>query len=119
MTRRILGEATLDDSQVHRYFPNSIGMVSDWRKRCPVYEVPFSALYASVVKKSDHRRPLHLGDGSHVEYHAGHPLLCRHRPGRRHLRRTLLGFLPNGSSPSCKKTVSSSTNGTCDTASAA
>ena len=50
MTRRILGEATLDDSQVHQYFPDSIGMVSDWRKRGPVYEVPFSTLYSSAVK---------------------------------------------------------------------
>lgn len=24
--------------------------VSDWRKRCPVYEVPFSTLYTSAVK---------------------------------------------------------------------
>ena len=50
MTRRILGEAVLDDSQVHQYFPDSIGMVSDWRKRGPVYEVPFSTLYSAAVK---------------------------------------------------------------------
>ena len=50
MTRRILGETTLDDSQAHRFFPDSIGMVSDWRKRGPVYEVPFSTLYCAAVK---------------------------------------------------------------------
>ena len=50
MTRRIVGEAILDDTQVHQFFPDSIGMVSDWRKRGPVYEVPFSTLYSSGVK---------------------------------------------------------------------
>lgn len=50
MTRRIVGEYTLHDTQVHTFFPDSIGMVSDWRKRGPVYEVPFSTLYSKDVK---------------------------------------------------------------------
>ena len=50
MTRRIVGEYTLDESQMHTCFPDSIGMVSDWRKRGPVYEVPFSTLYSCTVK---------------------------------------------------------------------
>ena len=50
MTRRIVGESTLDDAQVHTYFEDSIGMVSDWRKRGPIYEVPFSTLYSGKVK---------------------------------------------------------------------
>lgn len=50
MTRRIVGEYTLSDSEMHKYFDDSIGMVSDWRKRGPVYEVPFSTLYSGRVK---------------------------------------------------------------------
>jgi ATP-dependent helicase/DNAse subunit B len=50
MTRRIVGEYTLHDTQMHKFFPDSIGMVSDWRKRGPIYEVPFSTLYSSQVK---------------------------------------------------------------------
>ena len=50
MTRRIMGEYTLHDTEVHQYFPDSIGMVSDWRKRGPVYEVPFRTLYSAQVK---------------------------------------------------------------------
>ncbi len=50
MTRRIVGEYTLSDDEMHKYFEDSIGMVSDWRKRGPVYEVPFSTLYSSKVK---------------------------------------------------------------------
>ena len=50
MTRRIVGEYTLHDTEQHKYFADSIGMVSDWRKRGPVYEVPFSTLYSKSVK---------------------------------------------------------------------
>ena len=50
MTRRIVGEYTLHDTEVHTFFPDSIGMVSDWRKRGPVYEVPFSTLYSKAIK---------------------------------------------------------------------
>ena len=50
MTRRLRGEYTLHDTKVHKYFPDSVGMVSDWRKRGPVYEVPFSTLYSKEVK---------------------------------------------------------------------
>lgn len=49
MTRRLRGKYTLDETEMHKYFPDSIGMVSDWRKRGPVYEVPFSTLYSSDV----------------------------------------------------------------------
>ena len=44
MTRRIAGEYTLHDAECHTFFADSVGMVSDWRKRGPVYEVPFSTL---------------------------------------------------------------------------
>lgn len=50
MTRRIAGEYTLHATEAHKFFADSIGMVSDWRKRGPVYEVPFSTLFSRKVK---------------------------------------------------------------------
>lgn len=50
MTRKIVGEYTLDVAEEHTYMADSIGMVSDWRKRGPVYEVPFGTLYSKNVK---------------------------------------------------------------------
>lgn len=50
MTRRIVGAFTLSEGQDHTYFEDSIGMVSDWRKRGPVYEVPFRTLYSPAIK---------------------------------------------------------------------
>ncbi len=50
MTRRIVGEYELADTEMHKYFADSIGMVADWKKRGPIYEVPFSTLYNKEVK---------------------------------------------------------------------
>ena len=50
MTRKIVGKFTLDDVQKHTYFADSVGMISNWRKRGPVYEVPFGTLYCDAVK---------------------------------------------------------------------
>lgn len=50
MTRRVSGEYTLDDNEMYKYFEDSVGLVSDWRKRGPVYEVPFRTLYNSNTK---------------------------------------------------------------------
>ncbi len=50
MTRRIDGEYTLSDKEIRTYFEDSIGLVSDWRKRGPVYEVPFGTLYSAKIK---------------------------------------------------------------------
>ena len=50
MTRRIVGDYTLCYEEMHEYFDDSIGMVSDWRKRGPIFEVPFRTLYNSSVK---------------------------------------------------------------------
>lgn len=50
MTRRIRGEYELATDEMHKYFEDSIGMVSDWRRRGPVYEVPFRTLYSGAVK---------------------------------------------------------------------
>ena len=49
MTRRIVGAYTQSTADVHREFADSVGMVSDWRTRGPVYEVPFSTLYSPEV----------------------------------------------------------------------
>ncbi len=50
MTRKLVGKYVLSDKEMHTYFEDSIGMVSDWRKRGPVYEVPFGTLYSKKVK---------------------------------------------------------------------
>lgn len=50
MTRKIVGEHTIDLKDEHKYFPTSIGMVGNWRKRGPVYEIPFESLYSKSVK---------------------------------------------------------------------
>lgn len=50
MSRKIVGEYVLAEEEMHQYFEDSIGMVSDWRKRGPVYEVPFRTLYSAKVK---------------------------------------------------------------------
>ncbi len=50
MTRRIAGEYTLDTKEMHTYFEDSVGLVSNWKKRGPVYEVPFRTLYSGRVK---------------------------------------------------------------------
>ena len=35
---------------MHKYIEDSIGMVSNWKERGPVYEVPFTTLYSKEVK---------------------------------------------------------------------
>lgn len=50
MTRKIEGEYELSDREEHKYFADSIGMVSNWKKRGPVWEVPFRTLYSKSVK---------------------------------------------------------------------
>ncbi len=50
MTRRISGIYTLDDTEMFKEFPDAVGMFSDWRKRGPVYKLPFSTLYGKEVK---------------------------------------------------------------------
>ena len=50
MTRRIVGEYTLSTDEDHKRFDDSVGMVSNWKKRGPVYEVPFGTLYSSEVR---------------------------------------------------------------------
>ena len=50
MTRRIQGEYELSEQEVHTFFADSIGMIPDWKRRGPVYEVPFRSLYSAKVK---------------------------------------------------------------------
>lgn len=50
MTRRIEGVYTLDDVETNTYFEDSIGMIGDWRKKGPVYEIPFRTLYGNEIK---------------------------------------------------------------------
>ncbi len=49
MTRRIVGEYTLDISQDHEEFNESIGGIGNWRKRGPAYHIPFGCLYSRSV----------------------------------------------------------------------
>lgn len=50
MTRKLLGEYELAHTELYTWFEDSIGMVSNWKKRGPVYEVPFRTLYSAKVK---------------------------------------------------------------------
>lgn len=50
MTRKIVGEYEMAHTELHTYFEDSIGMVSNWKQRGPVYEVPFRTLYSSKIK---------------------------------------------------------------------
>ena len=50
MTRKLVGEYVLSHTEEHTYFEDSIGMVSNWKKRGPVYEVPFRTLYSREIK---------------------------------------------------------------------
>ena len=50
MTRKIIGEYELAHTEMHTYFEDSIGMVSNWKKRGPIYEVPFRTLYNKEMK---------------------------------------------------------------------
>lgn len=50
MSRKLIGAYVLAHQEMHTYFEDSIGMVSNWKKRGPVYEVPFRTLYSPKVR---------------------------------------------------------------------
>ena len=50
MTRRIDGLYAIHDTEKFKHFEDSIGMVSDWRRMGPVYELPFRCLYGRKIK---------------------------------------------------------------------
>ena len=49
MTRRIVGEFTLDTAHDHAEFETGIGAIGNWRKRGPAYSIPFECLYSRRV----------------------------------------------------------------------
>ncbi len=50
MTRRIVGNYELDESESFETFADSVGLISDWRKAGPIFEVPFRCLVSKTVK---------------------------------------------------------------------
>ena len=50
MTRRIVGCYTMETADEYKAFPDSIGMFGNWKKRGPVYQLPFRSLYGTKVK---------------------------------------------------------------------
>ena len=44
------GDFELSDNMNNRYFADSIGLVSDWRKSGPVWEIPFGTITAPATK---------------------------------------------------------------------
>ena len=50
MTRRLLGQYVLRESDNHKEFSDSLGLISDWRKRGPVFEIPLGSLYNEQIK---------------------------------------------------------------------
>jgi len=46
MTRRLVGQATVTENDVHRWSDDTIGLSGDWRKAGPVYAIPLRALRA-------------------------------------------------------------------------
>src|SRR5207342_1077590 len=49
-TRRIVGRATLLDGQSGVHFDDSIGLVGDWRKPGPAWEIPLGTLIPQGVR---------------------------------------------------------------------
>lgn len=49
MTRRLAGEYEMDDTEIRVTMPDSVGTFCDWRKRGPMYELPFRCLYSASV----------------------------------------------------------------------
>lgn len=50
MTRRLSGQYTMNDEELFTFFEDSIGLISDWRKAGPVYELPFRTLVGTEIK---------------------------------------------------------------------
>ena len=50
MTRGLVGEYVMDVTDDGRYAEDSVGMFANWRRKGPVYELPFRALWSREVK---------------------------------------------------------------------
>ncbi|MBO5223233.1 MAG: FAD-dependent oxidoreductase [Clostridia bacterium] len=48
MTRRIDGKYVMCDEEIRVKYDDSVGLFSDWRKKGPVYELPFRCLYSDI-----------------------------------------------------------------------
>ncbi len=49
MTRRLVGAYTLDETEDHAVFDDSIGCIGDWRKRGPAFQIPYRTLYSPEI----------------------------------------------------------------------
>ena len=49
MTRRIVGITELSEPNGPRHYPDSIGLIGNWKRPGPVYELPLSCLYGREV----------------------------------------------------------------------
>jgi len=49
MTRRLRGKVEVSASDMGRWFEDTVGLFANWRKKGPVYPVPFRSLYAPDV----------------------------------------------------------------------
>ena len=49
MTRRLVGRYTMDITEEHTRFEDSIGLITNWRRRGPVYELPYRILYGKTT----------------------------------------------------------------------
>ena len=50
MTCRIEGAYTLDENESHRHFDDSVGMIGDWRKPGPAFEIPLRTLCSDEIR---------------------------------------------------------------------
>ncbi len=50
MTRRMCGEYTMDISEVHKAFDDSVGMYGNWRQKEDIFEVPFRTLFNGKIR---------------------------------------------------------------------
>lgn len=50
MTRKLVGAYSLDVTEERKTFADSVGLFSNWKKRGPVYELPFSCLHGKKIK---------------------------------------------------------------------
>lgn len=50
MTRRLSGAYTMTLEDDRKEFPDSIGSIGNWKKRGPVYKIPFAALHGTKIK---------------------------------------------------------------------
>lgn len=49
MSRRLVGEYELDESEERKFMNDSIGMTGDWRKRGKAFELPFGTLHCNKI----------------------------------------------------------------------